>query len=359
MSADREDGHSCVVFGATFGRLYVDALQHGSAGYRLVGLGGQGGRRTLDLARHAGVVSFTCDEPLPADTRLACVVVRSGLLGGRGSEIVERCLRGGIDVVQEHPVHQRELASHVRLARQHGARYYLNTLYDHLPAVVEFVRMSRALQAEGGALHLELWSSYQVAFAGVDLVSHLASVAALELDQTPPAMPEVTAARADGPLFRRLSGRLGSSMTFGVRVDMSLDPSDPDEHPHLLLRAELVCGTGTLMLADVHGPVLWIPRPRVPAVRRASADHRRDRPACLFPAHEGGFDEAVRSLWPRAIASLLQQVRNEHGGNAWLVRAQRHLDVCGAWSQLSGALGLPALMRRAPARDAGEVADVA
>ncbi|WP_425258863.1 Gfo/Idh/MocA family oxidoreductase [Rubrivivax sp. RP6-9] len=353
------DHHPCVVFGATFGRLYVDALLLDSTGYRLIGLGGQGGRRTLDLARHASVPWLAPGEPLPADARLACVVVRSGLLGGRGSEIVERCLRAGIDVVQEHPVHQRELASHVRLARQHGARYYLNTFYDCLPAVVAFVRRARELQAEGGAMHLELWSSYQVAFAGVDLLSHLGSVAALQLDAAAPAVPEVPAGHADGPLFRRLSGRLGSGMTVGMRVDMSLDPRDPDEHPHLLLRAELVCRAGTLMLADAHGPVLWLPRPRVPDGRHEAADPHRDRHACLFPAHEGGFDETLRSLWPGAIASLLKQVRAEDGGMAWLVRAQRHLDVCGAWSQISGALGLPALMRRASARDAGEVADVA
>ena len=359
MTANREDDLSCVVFGATFGRLYVDALQSGSAGYRLVALGGQGGRRTQDLARLAGVASFAAGEALPEGTRLACVVVRSGLLGGRGSEIVERCLRSGIDVVQEHPVHQRELASHVRLARRHGARYYLNTFYDHLPAVAEFVRMARELQAEGGALHLELWSSYQVAFAGVDLVSRFGSVAAIELDEVPAPMPGSAAASADAPRFRRLGGRLGSGMTVGMRVDMSLDPRDPDEHPHLLLRAELVCRDGTLMLADVHGPVLWIPRPRVPGTRHAAGAHPRDRQACLVPAHEGGFDDAVGSLWPGAIASLLRQVRDEQGGDAWLVRAQRHLDVCGAWSKVSGALGLPALMRREPAGDTGEVADVA
>jgi pyochelin biosynthesis protein PchG len=337
---------NAVVFGTTFGQVYVDALCLPHSPYQLNGIAAKGGARSRGLAAQHGVGFITAGQPLPGNTRLACVVVRSGLLGGPGSEIVQYCLTHGLDVVQEHPVHLRELTQHVRTARQHGASYYLNTFYDGLPVVRAFGQRAQALIAQRQALHLELRSSYQAAWGALDLLSQLAPISTLRLHAAAPQVAPQPAVQPDVPAWRRLSGHMTDSLpSLGLQVDVTLDPLDPDNHPHLLVRAELFCRTGTLLLADVHGPVLWLPRPHVPSGSHAQAT-AESQFSVICEAFEGSFSDGVRTLWPEAVNHLLTQVAAQHKSTAWLERAQRHLDLCSAWTLVSSQLGLPQLSPR-------------
>jgi len=323
-----------VLYGATFGDLYASSLTSEDSPYQLAGILGRGGERSRQVAEKYGVSVLDSEQPLSEKIELGCVVVRSGLLGGKGSDIAQDLLKKSISIIQEHPVHIQELAQTIRIARKHNAAFYLNTFYERLDLVEQFISTASSLDHEDELLHLELVTSYQVAFAAVDILAIIGK-GRLSLDEHP--TPEVNDVINDIS-FRRVTGRLNSVFSFGLRIDMSMDPSDPDDHPHLLLKAELVTRRGTLTLVDSSGPLLWLPRPYVPKQGQTQAVIET-----LASADTRPFSEIVNSSWPNSVTRLLKIVAAERGTMRWLARAQRHLEVCRFWSEISQYIGQPVL----------------
>lgn len=87
---------------------------------------------------------------------MACVVIRSTIVG-KGSEITKALLKRGISVLQEHPVCLEDVAECLRLARQQGCHYQVNTHYPHVPAVRQFIAyLHEAMQTQNRVLLRQL-----------------------------------------------------------------------------------------------------------------------------------------------------------------------------------------------------------
>lgn len=61
---------------------------------------------------------YTSVDNLTDDIGLACVVTRSGVLGGNGTELAKALLSRGINVIQEQPVHFKDVEECEKLARK-------------------------------------------------------------------------------------------------------------------------------------------------------------------------------------------------------------------------------------------------
>ena len=97
-----------IVCGVRFGQFYLEAVSK-SEDYELAGILSTGSQKSMECANLYGVKQYSSVNQLPNDIDIACVVVRTGTLGGNGIELVEQLMKRKIHVLLEQPVHVEEL----------------------------------------------------------------------------------------------------------------------------------------------------------------------------------------------------------------------------------------------------------
>jgi thiazolinyl imide reductase len=332
-----------VVCGTTFGQFYLAALAGMPADFEIVGVLAAGSERSVACAARHRVPLYTDVDQLPDDVDLACVVVRSGVLGGVGTDLALRLLRRGVHVVQEQPVHHDDLVACLREARRNGVRYRLGDLYVRLPEVRRFTEAARTALARQPLAYVDAACASQVAFPLLHILGE--ALGGLRPWQ-------VTAASTDsGGPFAVLTGTIaGAPLT--LRVHNQVDPDDPDNHLHLLHRVTLGTPGGSLTLTDPHGPVLWSPRLHIPEPVRNRFDF--DAPGTehlaepstspLGAAGPPDYRHLLREQWPAAIGADLKAARAAILGDPDAERPdQYHLTLCRMWQDLTKELGYPTL----------------
>ncbi|KAA2265802.1 thiazolinyl imide reductase [Solihabitans fulvus] len=346
MSAPDQHGEQwrprVVVCGTGFGRTYLAATRQPSAPVELVGILARGSARSRDCARHYEVPLYTDVDQLPDGVDIACVVVSAAINGGRGAELAQRLMARGIHVLQEHPLHQAELAECLRHARRHRVVYHLNTHYVHLEPVARFVEAARRLLAGQPALFVDALTCFQVLYTLVDILgSALGGVSPWEFA----AAPDAGAAE----VLRSVNGRI-AGVPVTLRVQNQLNPVERDNGGHVMHRVTLAAEGGNLLLANAHGPVLWTPRLHMPAdyagavTVDACAAPDLDVPGvrCLAPPDGASYREVVRDQWPAAAGRALAGLRRAIlVGEDPLPRGQYHLALCRLVAEITTALGQP------------------
>lgn len=334
-----------VVCGTTFGQVYMEAFRVAELACDLVGVVARGSDRSRACARHYGVPLITDVEQVDAD--VACVAVRGGLLGGQGTELAKQLMARGIHVVQEHPVHHNELAECLREARRLGVAYQLNAFYTDLPPVRRFLAAVRELLVGQPPRYIDAMCGFQVAYAMLDIIG--TALGRLR----PYAFEGVPAGPSSRP-FRSLDGIIGG-VPVSLRVQNQMDPSDPDNYPHLLHRITVGVEGGDLTLVTTMGPIVWSARPRIPRHARdpggqplfgGQALDTDDASALVIgPAAAPGHATVFGSLWPQAAANAWRRVHETvHSGEDPLRRGQYHLTLCQMWQDIAAKLGPPELL---------------
>ncbi|MEZ0073178.1 Gfo/Idh/MocA family oxidoreductase [Planotetraspora sp. GP83] len=349
-----------VVAGTKFGQVYLQSFRRPGFPFELAGILAQGSARSRACAEHYGVPLFTHVDDVPPDVRLACVVIRGGLLGGAGAEVARALMERGIHVLQEHPLHHDELAECLRTAAREGVVYHLNSFYVHTPPVRRFMAAAAELLSRQRPRYVDAACGFQVAYAMLDIIGQtLGGVRPWGLAEPAPPSPELARLARTGAPFRALDGVIaGVPVTF--RVQNQLDPADPDNLAHLLHRITLGTEGGHLTLVGTHGPVTWSPRPDFPQQVQDSstgtvhfaepddavADHL-DVPSVLplgdpvAASHRRIFD----TVWPEGVEHALTELRDAaRAGEPPARRGQYHLTLCRIWQDMTSKLGPPELL---------------
>lgn len=348
-----------VVCGTTFGRVYLAALDRLGARQDppavLAGILARGSDRSRDLAARHGVPLYRHVDELPDDVDAACVAVRAAVVGGTGGEITAALLARGVHVLQEHPVHHDELAAALRLARRHRVGYRLNNHYLRLPAVRRFVTAAHALYQLGPPRWVDAAAGIHVAYALFDILGRalpaLRPWAFADAAPWPPQLRDLTDA---APPLRSVYGVIGG-VPLTLRMHNELDPTDPDNHAHLLHRISIGTDHGNLTLLNTHGPVVWSPRLHVTDhahrddldPRAAAVDaHLRLASAASIGEPDGPpFSEVIGDQWPRAIADTIADFATAAArGEDPLPLGQYHLTVTRIWQDATIRLGQPAMV---------------
>lgn len=206
-----------VVCGTRFGQVYLEAFRRPDNPARLVGILANGSERSRECARHYEVPLYTEPRQLP-EVDLACVVVRGGLLGGRGTDLAQKLMARGVSVLQEHPVHHDELAACLRQAWQHGVLYRLNSFYPHVAPVRRFLAAGAELLAAHPPRYVDAACGFQLAYSLLDILGRvLGGVRPWALAGPPEAADAYALTSLDVP-FRSLDGVLaGVPMTLRVQ----------------------------------------------------------------------------------------------------------------------------------------------
>ncbi|MGD9154109.1 MAG: Gfo/Idh/MocA family oxidoreductase [Bacillota bacterium] len=330
-----------VVCGSTFGQFYLEALKLLPEEFELVGLVARGSARSQKCAAYYGLKLYTEVRQLPPDIDVACVVLRSTVLGGQGTNVSLQLLERGIHVIQEQPVHQQDLAACLRMARRQGVIFRTGDLYLHLPAVRRFRACAQAMLERQKALYVDAAFASQVSYPALHILAEV----------LPTLRPWRLSAviKEEGP-FQVLTGTLGKIPAI-MRVHNEVNPEDPDNYLHLLHQITIGSAGGSLALTDTHGPVVWRPRLHVPKNLNTFGDFDADSEnllekstETLGPAAAANYMELLTKQWPQAIACDLAALRETVLGTAAAERrAQRELMCSGQWQEITQALGYPVL----------------
>lgn len=343
-----------VVCGTSFGRFYLRALQKLRQQFELVGVLGRGSQHSRSCASEYGVPYFTKVAELPSEVDIACVVVRSAVGGGDGADVAQQLLARRIHVLQEHPLHHDELAACLRSARSHRVQYQVNAFYEHLDSVRCFLRAAKELRSHQRPLFIDATCASQVLYPLVDILGHAVGGLRPWMFSDPPEIPPVLRdlALTSAP-FRALQGVLGG-VPVALRVQNQIDPSNPDNHAHLLHRIMIGAEGGVLTLVDPHGPVLW--NPRLHANRDDSGrlvvdgeqTTRLDAKSTslLASAESPTFRSVFTDIWPDAIGRALLRLRSAiDRGDDPVQSGQTALTTCKIWQDLLTRLGSPELVK--------------
>ncbi|QWF84796.1 Gfo/Idh/MocA family oxidoreductase [Amycolatopsis sp. CA-230715] len=344
-----------VVCGTRFGQVYLEAFEQPDVPFELAGVLGTGSRRSRACAEHYGVPLYTGPDELPADIDMACVVIRGGLLGGRGSELATALLDRGIHVLQEHPLHHDELAGCLRAARRNKVVYRLNAFYCHQEPVRRFVAAARELLSTRPPLFLDSACGFQLAYSLLDVLARcVGGTRPWAFGPLPELDRAVRGATSLVIPFRSLDG-VFAGIPITLRVQNQMDPADPDNYAHLMHRISIGTDAGSLTLVGTHGPVVWSARPAFPReVVGESADpyfdasaqrSEVDSSAVLGPANTPSYREVFQTVWPAGVIRALGELWHAaNTGEDPLREGRHHLNLCKLWQELTARLGPPDLL---------------
>lgn len=332
-----------VVAGTTFGRIYLDAVS-AAPDLTLAGILANGSDYSRDCAARYGVPLFGSVDDVPDDVGTACVVVRSGALGGQGTELAQAFLRRGVHVLQEHPVHADEIAASLRIARANEVAYAVNTLYPRLRPVRRFLAAVDVLRRRQRLDFIDAACNSQVAYPLLDVLGRMTG------GLRPWAFGDVHSVERQP--FSSMNAEVGG-VPVTLRIQNQVHPGDPDNHSYLLHRISVGCEGGVLSLADTHGPVLWNPRLHSPRdetgrlMMTGPGTERLDVPSTVVLGVEppGTYHQVFAELWPAAVAESLRALhRAAAEPNRRMVDGQWALGVSRMWSALTARIGMPELV---------------
>ena len=253
----------------------------------------------------------------PGAADLACVVVRTTLFGGAGSQLAEALLGRGLHVLQEHPVHPTEIGRLTAAARAWGLRYHVNAFYPHLPAGRTFIDYAGQAGADRPPGFAEFTTSPQLLWSSLDLLGRaLGGLTGFRCAGF--AQPD-----SDARLFTPLQGTIGT-LPVSLLLQNFLDPEDPDHHSLVMHRLALGWPEGVVNLVNSFGPVVWTHALYVPDYAADGAEasyllartrHAENRHVTLptaqvlGPPQDAPVAEVVETAFPDAIRRALSELR--------------------------------------------------
>jgi len=240
-----------LIVGAKFGELYLNSFLTPQPGLELAGLMANGSSRARQLARAFGIPLYTSLDQVPAGFDIACIVVRSTIVGGSGSKLAEALLGKGMHVIQEHPLHPTELEQLQMLANSLGLKYWVNSFYANASAGYRWLSAAKTISSEleESACFAQLSSSRQLLYSSLDLLLQALHGGSGEV--------EIACLNRRGP-FDQISFSWGET-SVSLELQNYIDPSDPDQHSLVAHQCQIGWPAGTLSLAGSYGPVLWTP----------------------------------------------------------------------------------------------------
>lgn len=347
-----------IVAGASFGRFYCEALRQLGDRFELCGVLSRGSEASRRCAADYGVRLFQDTGELDDGVDLACVVVRSSVLGGDGTQLAMDLLARGIHVMQEQPVHYKDIQMCLKAARTRGLVYRLGDLYKYLPPARHFIAAARHVFKNSPPLYIDAGLATQVTYPFFDILS--AALGPLK----PYAIRSVV--RDSGP-FHVMTADLGGVPAV-LQVHNEIHPDEPDNYMHYLHRLTIGTASGRLCLADVFGSVTWYNRVHFPmdtdadglfAGRTAGALQRPCERVVYEPPRRR-YGDVFRSDWLAAIAADIRRT----GALITAPPSRVSADAAGQlacsklWHDATDALGYPVLIRpeRFSSTDMGDLA---
>lgn len=331
-----------IVCGARFGQFYMEAVRL-SKQYELAGILARGSELAAACAERYQTKLYTHIDKLPEDVKIACVAVKTTVLGGTGTELAVKLMQRGISVILEQPVHYQDLTECYRTARKCKTAFMVGNLYLRLPAVKRFLGMAEILLKKQEAVYLNVDMATQVSYPLVSVLTKLFGKGG-EL--------EVKAAvKEEAPFQTLYLDWRGTAVQ--VRAQNQEDSETADNYMHLLFGMTLGTDAGALSLTDANGVVWWRERMEIPPIRfvpgdlEESVSPRMKEPSTRMFADEEreSYGEILKKEWSKAVLQDIDELWELAGAEeqeALLARKGGfELSVAKSWQIFMQALGYP------------------
>lgn len=347
-----KDRIKTIVCGTTFGQFYCEAMKELGEEAEFCGILAAGSKRSVECAERYGVKMYTSAAELPEDIGLACVVTRSGVLGGNGTELAKELLSRGINVIQEQPVHYKDIEECAKLVRRNGLFYRVGDLYKSLRNVSCFIEAARRITEVSAPVYMEVGCASQVSYPVFEIISEilkscrLFSIGFVSPNERPFQLAETDIG--------------GLPVLFTVQNQVA--PDDPDNFMHYLFRFELITDHGRLRLDDVMGGVYWYNKMFVPVHGGNAAELHNDGvlggKGCteLYRAEEGkDFNKVFTEEWIPAVAedirSFIRIIRDVDNAvmNKYYTKT---IAAAKMWHSFTSGIGFPTLISTETAEQA-------
>jgi len=325
-----------VVCGTTFGRIYAAGVRALPDKYELVAMMSRGSAQSRRFAAEVGVPLCTSIDELP-EVDLACVVVRSGIIGGAGSQIAQQLLAAGKHVLMEHPIHRDDAVACYREAARARTSFWLNTFYRHSSTIKQYLRMVEVLRERYGILHMEAECSIHFLYSMLDVIGRITG------GFTPWHLDD----RAeDLGVFTIVTGAV-RNIPVRLRVVNRMNPEAPDDFVHLGHRITVFTPGGNLVLTESDGPIIWHPNAAGPRDEAGVLEVDADESLSSFRLHESLAVEPevtrriqYERIWPAAIAECLDVIYDELNDPGYRAHeAEYLLALCSIWTRVGQLIG--------------------
>ncbi len=346
------------VCGTAYGQVYLSAFLKRSPEFRLAGIIGRGSGRSRVYAREFGVPFYSSVDELPDNIDIACVVVRSTIAGGEGTFLAKEFLRRGIHVIQEHPVHEGDILSCLKLAEENKAVYHVNGHYVNVDPVTTFIEYLERAREKQRPLFIEATAAPQTLYSLMDIIGRAVGGFLPYAFSDPIVWGEELKEMASCSVlpFKCLQGVI-KGIPVTLKIQDYIDPRAFDNHFLIMHRISVGTESGNVTLVNTHGPVVWSQSFSIEE-RRGSAEAQpsfRRRSTAFFgydyPTAVSFTGECAPSLceiavrkWPEAVIKALLALRRQiETGIAPPGQSREYLSgLSGAWLELTKKAG-PAL----------------
>ena len=332
-----------VVCGTTFGLFYLEALRRLNDKFEIVGILANGSERSKRCAANFNTTLYTDIRQVPKDIDLACVVIRTRALGGKGTEIAAHFLENGINVIQEQPIHPKDLEECYRIALKNGVYFQTGDVYPHLDGVETFIRSAHKLnEIHDRPLYMNLSFAPQVSYPLMDiLMNSLPDIRSWEFSGNVKAGP-----------FRGITGTL-NKIPVCMEIHNEVFPKDPDNNMHLLHSITYMYESGHLSLQDTFGPAIWNPRLDIPVELYNYGDVKSEVPEYMYEKtghilggyHSRNFKQIITDIWPEAVKKdLLLVLKGISDKRLLNAKGQKEMICSRQWNEMTKYLGYADIM---------------
>lgn len=333
-----------LVCGSTFGQFYCECLMHYNKQFELVGLLAGKSERSKKCAEKYGIKLYHTVTEIDIHVDIACVVLRSGVMGGKGSEIALKLLEKGINVIQEQPIHYKDVENCIRIAKKQGKLYCIGDLYQYLPAVKTFIETTRLVLKEINPVYMDIGLASQVSYPLIDIISEiLPSLKPFKIKNV---------IRDDGP-FHIVTAEIGGIATI-FQVHNEVNPSEPDNYMHYLHKITVGTNGGRICLEDTQGPVYWYNKLHFPLdvdlfslkKEKWTSDFEKVCNLKIDELYERSYGEVFKKEWVKAISeNLMYMIKLIDAGTVYQNKYYTKLVTnTRIWHQFTKALGYANLL---------------
>jgi len=355
--------YNVLVCGTNFGKIYLSALIKENPDFRLAGIFAKGSNRSKTIAEELNVKLYTSIDEIPKNIDIACVVVKSTILGGQGTSLSIELLKRGINVIQEHPVHAGDIRQCFKAANENGCHYHVNSHFIHVKPVRIFIDYVKKTVMHERPLFIDACTS--LIYSTIDIIGHaLGRLDPFEFN--PPVEWSDSAKSAmetDFLPFKCIQGVIG-----GVPVTFKLqnyfDPEDLDHNYLIMHRISIGSESGNTTLLSSHGPVIWTEGYSVPVKNGDSQKLTGDvnslryyqslltdfsQPTSVVFSEKKGpsYNDVASIYWPEAVLSALNDMKQqiETGATSKWKSYDYLISLSEMWVEIMKHFGKPVFMK--------------
>ena len=330
-----------VVCGTHFGKVYLKGIEKLKEKCELVGIVARGSEQAQKCAQKYNVPLITNIKELDnKKIDLACVVIRSSIIGGAGTEVAINLLKRGISVIQEQPVHMEDYVKCLKVAQSNNCLYSFNGFYSNLEISKCLIKNAKKIFRKSQINYIEASCSVHVLFPLLELVGKiLDGFGSYKLERVKSNLNEY---------FSEIRGEI-KKIPFSLKVINRMNAADPDNGMEMIHKLSIGTDSGTLIMTDTNGMVVWNPRMKIPRDEDGVLDMRGNNKEAQMPVSQilysyipESYKEMYEETWPQGISNVINDFTAEiveKNRKASLQRMQLQMEVCKIWKLIGELIG--------------------